>query len=380
MENARQEARRVWLLTPACPSSASTQQALGLGAERLGEILHGESLRPLSAPQPARDRRDARAWANEILHAAKLSPYALSSELGDEEVARLAAAMDSELERGLELREAGASDEKTYRVHRKLGEPCYVCGTPLAQVDFETTVHCPTCQTGSQKSPTTAGLSRLPQVRGRSPKRATPSLAPQRQEVGRFCRRPRTPAPLGGCSLDWDAALHSAAARCVHRADLMTREVHKWRTGEPATPVPALRPTANLQVEVSMARFPGCRGSWALRLWCYGCRVSPCRASGTRTSDRRPARRGGQRARSDRCCRAPLPRLRHQRIEGKGVERTVIALLSLSYTGCQGCASRVMPERWPSGLSYTLRRSEGRGAPLQNILFQRSPHPHCHGR
>ena len=93
-----------------------------------------------------------RAWANEILHAAKLSPYALSSDLDDEEVARLAAAIDAELERGLELREAGASDEKTYRVHRRLGEPCHVCGTPLAQVDFEehTIYYCPTCQTGGR--------------------------------------------------------------------------------------------------------------------------------------------------------------------------------------------------------------------------------------
>jgi formamidopyrimidine-DNA glycosylase len=93
-----------------------------------------------------------RAWANEILHAAKLSPYALSSDLDDEEVRRLAAAIDSELERGLELREAGASDEKTYRVHRRLGEPCHVCETPIAQVDFEehTIFYCPSCQTGGR--------------------------------------------------------------------------------------------------------------------------------------------------------------------------------------------------------------------------------------
>jgi formamidopyrimidine-DNA glycosylase len=67
-------------------------------------------------------------------------------------VARLASAIDSELERGLELREAGASDEKTYRVHRRLGEPCHVCSTPLAQVDFEehTIYYCPTCQTGGR--------------------------------------------------------------------------------------------------------------------------------------------------------------------------------------------------------------------------------------
>jgi formamidopyrimidine-DNA glycosylase len=93
-----------------------------------------------------------RAWANEILHAARLSPYALSRDVDAEQVEQLADAMRSELERGLELRERGASDAKTYRVHKKLGEPCYVCGTPIAQVDFEehTIYYCPDCQTGGR--------------------------------------------------------------------------------------------------------------------------------------------------------------------------------------------------------------------------------------
>jgi len=156
MENARKKRAGVWLLTPETAEAELEHlgpEALGLGPERLGEVLHGESRRLHSLLRNQHVIAGiGRAWANEILHAAKLSPYALSSELGDEEVARLAAAMDSELERGLELREAGASDEKTYRVHRKLGEPCYVCGTPLAQVDFEehTIFYCPTCQTGGR--------------------------------------------------------------------------------------------------------------------------------------------------------------------------------------------------------------------------------------
>src|SRR5207253_7633212 len=113
-------------------------EALGLTAAELGEILKRESrrLHPL-----LRDQRAiagiGRAWANEILHSAKLSPYALSTDLSDEEVERLATAMNDELSRGLALREAGASDARTYRVHKRLGEPCYICGTPLAQVDFE---------------------------------------------------------------------------------------------------------------------------------------------------------------------------------------------------------------------------------------------------
>jgi formamidopyrimidine-DNA glycosylase len=50
------------------------------------------------------------------------------------------------------LRESGANDAKTYRVHDKLGQPCHVDGTPIARVDFEqhTIYYCPTCQTGGR--------------------------------------------------------------------------------------------------------------------------------------------------------------------------------------------------------------------------------------
>jgi formamidopyrimidine-DNA glycosylase len=155
-ENARKKRAGVWLLTPDAAEAELEHlgpEALGLGSERLGEIVHGESRRLHAL---LRDQRliagIGRAWANEILHTAKLSPYALSADLDDAEVERLAAAIDAELERGLELRERGASDEKTYRVHRRLGEPCHVCGTPIAQVDFEehTIYYCPTCQTGGR--------------------------------------------------------------------------------------------------------------------------------------------------------------------------------------------------------------------------------------
>jgi formamidopyrimidine-DNA glycosylase len=155
-ENARRKRAGVWLLTPEQADAELEHlgpEALGIDAAQLGAILRGDSRRLHSL---LRDQKAlagiGRAWANEILHAAKLSPYALSTELSDEEVTRLAAAINEELARGLELRERGASDEKTYRVHRKLGEPCFVCGTPLAQVDFEdhTIFYCPTCQTGGR--------------------------------------------------------------------------------------------------------------------------------------------------------------------------------------------------------------------------------------
>ena len=128
-------------------------EALELGAERLGEILAEQPRRLHSL---LRDQRVisgiGRAWANEILHTAQLSPFAPAQGLSAEEVERLAAAIDSELERGLELRERGAKDAKVYRVHKRLHEPCYVCGTPIERVDFEehTIFYCPQCQTGGR--------------------------------------------------------------------------------------------------------------------------------------------------------------------------------------------------------------------------------------
>jgi formamidopyrimidine-DNA glycosylase len=128
-------------------------EAVGLGPERLGEILRGDSRRLHAA---LRDQRliagIGRAWDNEILLRAKLSPYALTTDLTDEEVERLSAAIDEVLEEGLELRERGVKDAKAFRIHKRLGEPCPQCGTPIARVDFEehTIFYCPTCQTGGR--------------------------------------------------------------------------------------------------------------------------------------------------------------------------------------------------------------------------------------
>ena len=127
--------------------------ALSLGAEEVAEILSREprQLHPL-----LRDQRAlagiGRAWANEILHVARLSPFALSTQLEPEEVQRLAEAIPAELGRGLELREKGAPDKRVYRIHDRLGDPCHVCGTPIARVDFEehTLYYCPSCQTGGR--------------------------------------------------------------------------------------------------------------------------------------------------------------------------------------------------------------------------------------
>jgi formamidopyrimidine-DNA glycosylase len=146
----------VWLLRPDGLEGEIDHlgpEANELDTAELSEILASDSRRLHSM---LRDQRliagIGRAWANEILHAAQLSPYALSTQLSSEEVERLDAAIRSELARGLELRERGASNDKTYRVHDKLGQPCHRCGAPIARVDFEehTIYYCPECQTGGR--------------------------------------------------------------------------------------------------------------------------------------------------------------------------------------------------------------------------------------
>ncbi len=146
----------VWLISPEQAEQELAHlgpEALGIGAERLGEILRTDSRRLHSL---LRDQRAiagiGRAWANEILQRARLSPFALSTELDDTAVVRLAEAVDEELSRGLELRERGAKDAQTYRIHNRLGEACPECGTPIARVDYEehTIYYCPRCQTGGR--------------------------------------------------------------------------------------------------------------------------------------------------------------------------------------------------------------------------------------
>jgi formamidopyrimidine-DNA glycosylase len=146
----------VWLLRPdalAAELAHLGPEADQLTTEDVARILASDSRRLHSL---LRDQRliagIGRAWANEILWAAKLSPYQLSTQVDADETERLAAAIHDELARGLELRLQGANDDKTYRVHNKLGAPCERCGTPLARVDFEehTIYYCPTCQTGGR--------------------------------------------------------------------------------------------------------------------------------------------------------------------------------------------------------------------------------------
>jgi formamidopyrimidine-DNA glycosylase len=98
------------------------------------------------------------AYSDEVLHAAKLSPYKAGSSLTDAEVEVLHAAIRDVLgdaiarSQGLAASELKAEKKTGLRVHGRAGEPCPVCGDTIREVSFADRAlqYCPTCQTGGK--------------------------------------------------------------------------------------------------------------------------------------------------------------------------------------------------------------------------------------
>ena len=98
------------------------------------------------------------AYSDEILHVAKLSPFATAAKLTTEQVAALHDAMVSVLTdavtRSVGQQAATLKGEKRsgLRVHARTGLPCPVCGDTVRGVSFadKSFQYCPTCQTGGK--------------------------------------------------------------------------------------------------------------------------------------------------------------------------------------------------------------------------------------
>jgi formamidopyrimidine-DNA glycosylase len=100
-----------------------------------------------------------RAYANEILHVARLAPFASADRLSPEERERLLDAIRSTLTDGIErFRPRGprmiakGKTPEVYDIHGHAGESCPRCGSTMLNVDFadHQVVYCPSCQTGGQ--------------------------------------------------------------------------------------------------------------------------------------------------------------------------------------------------------------------------------------
>jgi formamidopyrimidine-DNA glycosylase len=136
-----------------------------LGPEPIG--LDREGWRAAMAPGAVlhtalRDGRRVagigRAYASDIMWAARLAPFARTATLDDDDLDRLARAADAVLSQALERARARITTDLPNRearvtaVHGHVGEPCLRCGTVLEHVAFEEydLVYCPACQTGGR--------------------------------------------------------------------------------------------------------------------------------------------------------------------------------------------------------------------------------------
>ncbi|MFJ4713738.1 Fpg/Nei family DNA glycosylase [Streptomyces sp. NPDC088785] len=98
------------------------------------------------------------AYSDEILHAARMSPFKLAATLTPDDVHTLYEALRSTLtqaverSRGIAAGRLKAEKKSGLRVHGRAGEPCPVCGDTIREVSFSDSSlqYCPTCQTGGR--------------------------------------------------------------------------------------------------------------------------------------------------------------------------------------------------------------------------------------
>jgi formamidopyrimidine-DNA glycosylase len=133
--------------------------ALSLSADEFAALLagHTERIKTLLVEQTVL-AGVGNAYSDEILHTAKISPYAVSGRLKPEQVEALHTALRSILtdavERSVGQKAAELKGEKRsgLRVHARTGMPCPVCGDTVREVSFanKSFQYCPGCQTGGR--------------------------------------------------------------------------------------------------------------------------------------------------------------------------------------------------------------------------------------
>jgi formamidopyrimidine-DNA glycosylase len=161
-EAGTQKRLAVWLVDDPVkvPGIAALgPDALSLSPDDLAGVLAGQSGRIKTVITDQKVIAGVgNAYSDEILHVAKLSPFATAGRLTDAQSAALHDAMISVLadavERSVGQRAATLKGEKRsgLRVHARTGLPCPVCGDTVREVSFadKSFQYCPACQTGGK--------------------------------------------------------------------------------------------------------------------------------------------------------------------------------------------------------------------------------------
>jgi formamidopyrimidine-DNA glycosylase len=161
-EAGTQKRLAVWLVddpTKVPGIAALGPDALELSPDGLAEVLttQGGRIKTVITDQKV-IAGIGNAYSDEILHVAKLSPFATANKLTDAQLAALHDAMISVLtdavSRSVGQQAATLKGEKRsgLRVHARTGLPCPVCGDTVREVSFadKSFQYCPTCQTGGK--------------------------------------------------------------------------------------------------------------------------------------------------------------------------------------------------------------------------------------
>ena len=101
------------------------------------------------------------AYSDEILHAARLSPFKQTASLSDDEIGRLYEATRATLTRWIAMLQQAAGEEfpekvtafrEGMAVHGRYGKPCPDCGGPVQRIVYAANEanYCPHCQTGGR--------------------------------------------------------------------------------------------------------------------------------------------------------------------------------------------------------------------------------------
>jgi formamidopyrimidine-DNA glycosylase len=152
----------VWIVrdpTEVPGIAALGPDALAVTRDELAEVFAGRTERLKNALTTQKVLAGVgNAYSDEILHLAKLSPFATAGKLTDDQLDRLyesmRAILTAAVERSVGQHAARLKGEKRsgLRVHGRTGMPCPVCGDTVREVSFadKSFQYCATCQTGGK--------------------------------------------------------------------------------------------------------------------------------------------------------------------------------------------------------------------------------------